>query len=238
MKKMSEERLRKLDEFRPMSIEVGMLRKAEGSASFKFGNTYAIAGVFGPRELHPKWMQDPTRAVLRCKYFMAPFSTVERIRPGISRRGTEISKVITEALSQVVFDEDFPKTGIDVFIEILQADASTRCAGLNAASMALADAGIPMSELVSSCSVGKVDGKLILDVGGLEDNFGDVDMAVATMGGSDKFVLLQVDGIITPEEFAKLLEMGTEGCARVFEEQKKALRKRYSTLEGENNEKI
>jgi len=222
---------RSFEEFRPITVEVGVLKRAEGSAVFKFGDTYALAAVHGPRPFHPKHMQDPQKAILRCRYAMAPFSTNERIRPGVSRRSVEISKVLNEALSNVVFFEDYPKTGIDVFVEILQADASTRCAGLNAASLALAEAGVPIKDLISSCSVGKVDGKLVIDIGGDEDQFGDVDMATATIANEDKFVLLQMDGILNKEEFFQLLEFAKKGCAEVYEKQKNALKEKYKTGE-------
>ena len=222
---------RKLDEIRPLEAEVGVIKRAQGSAMFAFGKTRALAGVYGPRPMHPKGLQDPTKTILRCKYFMAPFSTSDRIRPGRSRRATEISKVIKEALSQVVFFEDFPKTATDVFMDVIQADASTRCAALNAASMALAEAGTPMRDLVSCIAVGKIDGKLVMDVAGIEDNYGDVDVAVATVGGGDKFVLLQMDGVISMKEFPKVLELAKKGCAEIHAKQKQALLRRYSAEE-------
>lgn len=227
---------RTLDQFRQMEIEVGVLKNANGSATFKFGNTYALAAVQGPREVHPRHQEDPQKTVLRCKYAMVPFSTKERIRPGRSRRGTEISMVINKALSNVVFFSEYPKTAIDVFIEILQADASTRCAALNAASLALVDAGISMSDMVSSCSVGKVDGKIALDLYGIEDNYGDVDMAVAMVGSEDKVVLLQMDGIITRDEMVTMLNLAKKGCGEIYEKQKQALREKYNTGDKNDNE--
>ncbi len=226
---------RKLDEFRKIKTEARVLDNAIGSGMFSFGNTKALSSVYGPKPFFPRGLQDPTKSIITCKYNMAPFSTTERIRPGIHRRSVEISKVIGEALSNVIFSEDYPKTGISIFIEIIQADASTRCAGLNAACIALADSGVPMRDMVSCCSVGKVDGELVLDVGRLEDNYGDVDLAIATVGGTDKVVLLQMDGIVTKEELFKLLDMGVKGCAVVCDEQRQALRKKYST--GETNER-
>jgi len=220
---------RKLDEFRPLVANVHPLAKARGSGEFKFGNTHAVSAVFGPKPFFPRGLQDPKNTILTCKYTMIPFSTKERIRPGRSRRSTEISKVIREALEQVIFTEDYPKTGIDIFIDIMQADASTRCAGLNAASIATADAGVPMADLISSCAVGKVDGEIILDVGGLEDNYGDVDFAVATVGKQDKFVLLQLDGAVTLDEFKKMVKLAKEGCGKVYELQQEALKQRYKT---------
>jgi exosome complex component RRP41 len=218
---------RKLEEMREMEAKVGTFKKADGSAMFRFGNTKAVAAVYGPRNLHPKFLQKPKQGVLRCRYNMAPFSTEDRIRPGTSRRSKEISKILTEALSQVVYLEEFPRAGIDVFVEILQADASTRCSALNAASLALADAGIPMKDLVSSCAAGKVDGHIVLDVGGLEDNFGEVDMPIAIVPSKEKIVLLQIDGIITKQEFLKALSLSKKGCLEVYEKQKQALRNKY-----------
>ncbi|NIM47381.1 MAG: exosome complex exonuclease Rrp41 [Candidatus Aenigmarchaeota archaeon] len=224
---------RGLEEFRPLTAEVGALKRANGSAVFRFGDTYALSGVFGPKTMHPRHLQDPQRAVLKCRYSMAPFSTKERIRPGRSRRATEISKVLNEALSNVIFFEDYPKTGIDVFVEILQANASTRCAGLNAASLALAEAGVSMRNLISACTVGKIDGQIVLDVGGDEDQFGDVDVAFATIGNKDKIVLFQMDGIVTREEFLKMIDLAKKGCAQIYEKQVNALREKYKT--GEEN---
>jgi exosome complex component RRP41 len=222
---------RGLDEFRPISLEVGNLKRAEGSAIFRFGNTHALSAVFGPQTVHPRHIEDPQKAVLKCRYSMIPFSTKERIRPGPSRRASEISKVLRDALSNVIFFEDYPKTLINVYVEIIQADGTTRCAGLNAASLAMVDAGIPMKNLVTSCSVGKIDGEIILDVAGLEDNYGDVDMAVAMIGNEDKIVLLQMDGIITKEDLKKMLDYARKGCAEIFEKQKQVLKEKYKTGE-------
>ena len=226
---------REMHEFRPMEAGAGVLEKAMGSGSFKFGKTSAISAVFGPKPFFPKGLQDPKRAKIKCRYNMASFATKERGRPGTSRRSTEISKVIRESLEQVIFLDDYPKTGIDIFIEIIEADASTRCAGLNAASLAVADAGLPMADLICSCSVGKVDDEIVLDVAGLEDNFGDVDFAVATVGDQDKFVLVQEDGVITPEEFREMVKLSKHGCEKVYVKLKDALKQRYPTV-GDVNE--
>lgn len=222
---------RTVDQFRPIKIDVAVLKRAEGSAIFDFGDTHALAAVFGPRTMHPRHLQDPQRATLKCRYSMAPFSTNERVRPGTSRRSVEISKVINEALSNVIFFEDYPKTSIDVFIEILQADASTRCAGLNAASLALVEAGVPIKDMISSCSVGKIDGQIVMDVGGDEDCFGEVDCATATIGNEDKFVLLQLDGIVTLEEFYSMLDLARKGCSEIYEMQKNAFKEKYKAGE-------
>ncbi len=223
---------RKLNEMRPMEARVGVLKKAEGSAMFRMGNTLAIAGVFGPRRVYPKHEEDAERAVLRTQYRMSPFATNERSRPGINRRSQEISMVTREALKSMVFLDEFPKTAIDVHIEILQADASTRCAGINAASLALADAGIPMRDLVSSCSAGKVQNTIVLDVAGKEDTEGDLDCAISYYKKWNQITHLQMDGIATKEETKKIIALAIEGCNKVYEIQKQALKNKYN-LEGQ-----
>ncbi|MCE4621338.1 MAG: exosome complex exonuclease Rrp41, partial [Desulfurococcales archaeon] len=120
------------DELRPIRMEVGILHNADGSALVEYGKTKVLAAVYGPREPPQKYMVLPDRAALRVRYHMAPFSTEERKSPAPSRREVELSKVIRESLEPVVLSEYYPRTVIDVFVEVLQADGGTRTAGVTA----------------------------------------------------------------------------------------------------------
>ncbi|MBU5574976.1 MAG: exosome complex exonuclease Rrp41 [Candidatus Aenigmarchaeota archaeon] len=221
---------RDLYEMRKIEIQINPIKNSMGSAMFKFGKTWAIAATHGPRAAYPKWQQNPEFSILKTRYMMLPFSTWERSKPGISRRSIEISKVVNDALSNVIFLEDYPKTMIDVFIDIIEADASTRCAALNAASIALALAGVPLKDIVSSCSVGKIDGEIVLDIAGFEDNYGEVDCAVAMIPHEEKVLLLQMDGIVTKEEFKKMIMLAKEGCLKVYESQKTAIKQAFTNI--------
>jgi exosome complex component RRP41 len=181
-------------------------------------------------------MQDPTKALVQCHYNMASFSVDDRKRPGPDRRSQEISKIISEALTHVVFTEFFPKTSIDVYIEVLQASAGTRCAGLTAASVALADAGIPMRDLVASCAAGKIDDTVVLDLGKEEDNFGQADIPVGYIPRNDEIVLLQMDGDLTADQFKTGLNMAVEACKKIYEVQRDALKRKYTLPAGRNGE--
>jgi len=216
------------DELRPLKIQAGVLKRADGSAYVELGENKVLAAVYGPREMHPRHLQQPDTAVLRCRYNMAPFSVEERKRPGPDRRSVEISKVTREAIEPVVFLELYPRSAIDVFIEILQADAGTRTTGITAASVALADAGVPMRDLVSAVAVGKVDDTIVLDLNKQEDNWGTSDMPIALMPRKKLITLLQMDGHFTPEEFKQALALAFKGCEQIYEAQKQALRERYS----------
>jgi len=224
---------RKLDEMRPVKIEVGVLANADGSAYIEQGKNKILAAVYGPREVHPKHLALPDRAVLRCRYHMAPFSVQERKSPAPSRRELELSKVMRESLEPALFTEYYPRTAIDLFIEVLQADGGTRCAGITVASVALADAGIPMRDLVSACAAGKVEGRLVLDLTDLEDKAGEADMPLAYMPSANAITLLQMDGMLTSEEFEQAVNLALDGCKRSSQTQKEALRTKYVTAKTE-----
>jgi len=224
---------RRPDELRPLRIEAGVLRRADGSAYVEWGLNKIYAAVYGPRECHPRHLQNPQRALVQCRYNMASFSVGDRKRPGPDRRSQEISKIISEALEHVVFTEFFPRTSIDVYIEVVEANAGTRCAGLTAASVALADAGVPMKGLVASCAAGKVANTVVLDLTKEEDNFGQADIPFGLVPRTGEIVLLQMDGDLSIEEFTQGVEMATRACHQIHELQKEALRRRYGVAAGE-----
>lgn len=219
---------RKLDKLRPIKLEVGVLNNADGSAYVEQGRNKLVVGVYGPRETHPKHMIIADRAVVRCRYRMTPFSTEERKNPAPSRREMEISKVIREALEPAIMSEYYPRTTIDIFIEILQSDGGTRCASVTGAALALADAGIPMKDIISSCSFGKADGKIILDLSDAEDKYGEADVPVAIMPNFNYITLLQMDGELTIDEFNKGLDMIMKACMEIHDLQKEALKQKYT----------
>jgi len=219
---------RRPDELRPSELKVGVLKQANGSASIRQGKTYIIAGVYGPRELHPRHLTLNDRAYLRVVYRMATFSVPDRKRPAPSRREKEISMVIANALKPALFLEEFPKAVIDVFVQVIQADGGTRCAALNAASLALADAGIPMRSLVPAVAVGKADGQLIVDLGDEEDKYGQGDVPMAIMPKTGELTLLQQDGFFSKEELFEAMQMGVNACNYIHELQKDALKRVYA----------
>lgn len=224
---------RKVDELRkPIEAKAGIIPRADGSAMFKIGNTIAYAAVYGPREIFPRFMQNPKEGILRCHYNMMPFSSLgERVRPGSSRRSKEISLVTEKALLPVVNLKDFPNSGVDVFIELPQTDAGTRCAGISAAAIALADAGIPMKDLVAAVAVGRVDDAIVADLNYDEEAYecdaGVADIPIAVIPSTEEISLLQLDGEIKRADLLKALELGKKVCKQIYEIQKKALKERY-----------
>ncbi|NPA69605.1 MAG: exosome complex exonuclease Rrp41 [Crenarchaeota archaeon] len=216
------------DQHRPVRLEVGVLSNADGSALVAYGDTVVVAAVYGPREVHPRHLALPDRAILRVRYHMAPFSTPdERKRPEPTRREIEISKVIREALEPVVLLEQFPRTSIDVFIEVLQADGSTRVASITAASLALADAGVPMRDLVVGVSVGKIENLIIVDLNRVEDGYGDGDMPIAFMCRRGLITLLQADGQWSPDEVRQAIDMAYRAAGDIYRQMRDVLKGKY-----------
>ena len=227
---------RKADELRPVKLQVGVLPNADGSAYIEHGKNKILVGVYGPREMHPKHLSLSDRMVIRCRYHMAPFSVPERKSPAPSRREVELSKVIRESLEPSVFVDLYPRTGIDVFVEVLQADGGTRCASITAASLAIADAGVPLRDLVVACAAGKVDDAVVLDLFDVEDKLGAADVPIAYMPNLNAVTLLQMDGVLSPDEFESAVNMAIEGCKQIYVLQKEALKTKYMTIKEEAEE--
>ena len=223
---------RAIDELRPMEAKAGVIPNAAGSAYFKIGKTMCYAAVYGPRELFPKFLQNPEKGLLRCHYSMMPFSgSGERIRPGNNRRAQEISMVMTSALEPVVDLTAFPNAVVDIFVDLPQTDAGTRCAAISAAAIALADAGIPMKDMISSVAVGQVDGLVVADLMYDEEAYEGIvsDIPVAVMHNTKEITLLQMDGEISKAYLMKALELAAQVTEKVYEVQKKALKEKFTS---------
>ena len=222
---------RRPDEMRSMQAKVGVIKNADGSAFFQIGNTSAYAAVYGPRNLFPRFLQNPDKGILRCNYNMMPFSgSGERVRPGQNRRAKEISLVTEKALLPLLDLGEYPNSVVDVFIELPQTEAGSRCAGICAAAMALADAGLVMKDLVSAVSVGRVDNMLVVDLDYFEEAYEEgpvADIPVAVTNRTKEITLLQMDGQIPKEMLMTAIEMAKKACDQIYQVQKKALQEKY-----------
>ena len=227
---------RAFDATRPIVAKAGVIKKADGSGYFKIGDTAAYAAVYGPQECHPAFMRNPKRGILRCTYNMMPFSgDGERVRPGPSRRSKEISMVTEKALMPVLDLDAYPNAVVDVFIELPETDAGSRCAGISAAAIALADAGLIMKDVVPAVSVGQVEGQLVVDLDGAEEHMDEnaaADIPVACIPSTGEITLLQMDGIVEQDKFIKALELVQPALLKIAEAQRNAIKERYANKEG------
>jgi exosome complex component RRP41 len=223
---------RAFNELRPIKIEAGILKNADGSAYLEWGNNKVLAAIYGPKEAVPKHFADPAKAIIKCRYSMAPFSGLsDHGRSGPNRRATEISKVTKEVFENVVLLNEFPGGEIDIFIEILQSDGGTRAAGITAASVALANAGIHMRDIVYAVSAGRIGEHVVLDVNMIEDNYSDADMPMAISPRNGDVLLLQMDGGFTREQLNEAMGMVLEAGKTISKVQREALEKLYEVGE-------
>ncbi|MDD5959272.1 exosome complex exonuclease Rrp41 [Methanobrevibacter wolinii] len=224
---------RAYNELRPIKIEVGVLERADGSAYVEVGGNKILASVYGPKETYMKRFLRPDSGVIKVRYNMAPFSVDSRKRPGPDRRSNEISKITADALRPALLLESFPRSMVEVYIEVIAAEGGTRCAGVTAAAVALADAGVPMKDIVAGCAAGKMDDQIVLDLSEVEDKEGQADVPVVIMPRTGEITLLQTDGNLTDEEFEEAINLAIEGCMEVSKVQKEALKNHYvKNLEG------
>lgn len=231
---------RKLNELRDIEVKAGVIPNADGSAFFRIGKTSAYAAVYGPRNLFPRFKQDPSSGVLRCHYNMMPFAgTGNRVRPGQNRRAKEISYVMENALLPVLDLTDYPNSVVDVFVDLPQCDAGSRCAAICAASLALADAGITMKDLVSAVAVGLVDKEIVVDMNYEEEHYPEfakdpidsedvADIPIACIPSTGEITLLQLDGVISKEKVIEGVKMAKDACLEINKLQRKALKDKYA----------
>ncbi len=229
---------RAFEELRPISIKTNVIRNAAGSAYIEWGTNKILAAVYGPTEALPKHTADPERAVIKCRYMMAPFSSLEdHGRTGPNRRAIEISKVTKEVFENVVLLENFPGTEINIYVEVLQSDGGTRAAGVTAAAVAMASSGIPMSDVPFGVSIGKIGDTLVVDLNKIEDNYSDADMPMVIGPKQGNLLLLQMDGNLTKEEVTSAISLAKKAGEVISKLQSDALKEPYlKTLEKYKNE--
>ncbi|MEO0150456.1 MAG: polyribonucleotide nucleotidyltransferase [candidate division WOR-3 bacterium] len=179
---------RKLNDIRPISCEVGILPRTHGSALFTRGETQALViATLGTRrdaQILSELEEEEFKRFM-VHYNFHPFSTNE-VRPlrGPSRREIGHGALAEKALSYVIPDEDkFPYT-IRLVSEITQSNGSTSMATVCGGTLALMDAGVPISSMVAGISIGLVlenydKYALLTDIVGMEDHFGDMDFKIA-----------------------------------------------------------
>ncbi|KAK8565740.1 hypothetical protein V6N12_059294 [Hibiscus sabdariffa] len=170
----------------------------------------------GPREVQNRSQIINDQALVRCEYSMANFSTGDRMRkPKGDRRSTEISLVIRQTMEACILTHLMPRSQIDIFVQVLQADGGTRSACINAATLSLADAGIPMRDIVTSCSAGYLNSTPLLDLNYIEDSAGGPDVTVGILPKLDKVTLLQMDAKLPVDIFENVMGLAIEGCKAV-----------------------
>lgn len=170
---------RRPNELRAYRAQLAVIPQADGSAMFALGNTQVIATVYGPRDNNTP-STSPCSLLscqVRTKIHAAAFSstTGDRRKGGSSsndRRLQDWSETISHTVEGVLLHELFPRTSLDIFVEVLSGDGGILAASINAVSLALVDAGVPMRDFVVALQAVILKEHLLLDGNQLEERAG------------------------------------------------------------------
>ncbi len=230
------------EQLRPVTIERGWSKHAEGSVLVSFGDTKVLCTA-SVTEGVPRWRKGSGEGWVTAEYAMLPRATNTRgdresVKGKIGGRTHEISRLIGRSLRAVIDYKALGENTIVLDCDVLQADGGTRTAAITGAYVALADAIAwaqgkklikagrkPLTGTVSAVSVGIVGGVPLLDLRYEEDVKADTDMNVVCTGDG-RFV--EVQGTAEAEPFARdelnaLLDLAVAGCAELAALQRKAL---------------
>ena len=227
---------RKLNEMRPLEIDLGIIKHAEGSALVKFGDTHVICTASIENNV-PRWMRGSDEGWITAEYGMLPRSTHERMNREASRgkqsgRTMEIQRLIGRSLRQAVNLKFLKDKTINVDCDVIQADGGTRTASISGACVALFQAiknnhndNRAIKEYVAAVSIGLKDGSPLLDLNYEEDSEADTDLnIVMTENGG----LIEIQGTAEHNPFTKkqldeMVEMASEGIKEIIKIQKLCL---------------
>ncbi|KAJ7947830.1 Exosome complex component RRP41-like [Quillaja saponaria] len=175
---------------RPAFFQTGAVNAASGSAYAEFGNTKVIVSVFGPRE-SKKAMMYSGIGRLNCNVSYTTFATLVR---GQGSDQKEFTSTLHKALEGAIMLETFPKTTVDVFVLVLESGGSDLPVVISCASLALADAGIMMYDLVTSVSVSCLGKNLVIDPILEEESYQDGSLMITCMPSRYEVTQLTVTG--------------------------------------------
>jgi ribonuclease PH len=228
------------DELRPVSLERGVVKYAEGSCFVKFGETHVLVTATLEDRL-PPWLKGQGRGWVTAEYGMLPRATLERTRREATAgkqggRTVEIQRLIGRSLRSVVDLKALGERQITVDCDVIQADGGTRTASITGAWIALYDClawmkarqMVEMEVLrdhIAAISCGICSGTAVLDLDYAEDSQADTD-ANFVLTGSGNIVEIQATAEKTPfseEQFAQLLVLARKGIAKLVDLQKMAV---------------
>ncbi|KAI8873443.1 exosome component 4 [Ramicandelaber brevisporus] len=212
---------RRANELRNIVCRAGTLRRADGSAYLEQGNTKVLAAIHGPhapRSSSSNVQPRHDRAVLNVEVLVAPFSGTERKRWSRNdKRASELAQYIVQTFEASVFLGLYPRSVIDIHLHILQQDGGLLETCINAASLALVDAGIAVSDMAVAVSAGCADmTKPLLDLNGVEANsFATPVVTVAILPRTEQVVLMTMESRLAVERLKDVVALAVGGCKHI-----------------------
>jgi exosome complex component RRP41 len=229
-------------EVRRMQGELGVVPGSVGSAVVHMGLTACVAVVTGPMECARRSEEQADRAMLEVSLQLAPFATAERrvVNSASDRRLIEGGQQIQRALEATVLLQTYPRTRIAIHIVVLSDDGGRICAALNAATLALMDAGLALKDFCCACAAGVAStssSTILVDLNRLEEQ-GDTAMATVAIlpqrGGTMVLAQCSESRLSDFDQLERLLEAAAEGCHAVLEDMQAAVKRRAAVVLASN----
>ncbi|GBE88447.1 ribosomal protein S5 domain 2-type protein [Sparassis latifolia] len=219
-------------ELRDITIELSQQGVADGSATLTHGLTQVSVSVFGPREAKMRSQTLHDRANINVEVNILPFSTGERRRRArADRRVLELASTVKSTFEPVVQTNLYPRSQIDIYIQVLQQDGGLLQACINATTLALTTAGIPLYDFVCAVTGGVHSASTMLDLNMLEEN--DLPhVTVAVIPRTKKVTLLTLETRLHVDRFADIFRLACEAGQTIHKEMKHAVSNRTSMLVG------
>ncbi|KIM50906.1 hypothetical protein SCLCIDRAFT_742711 [Scleroderma citrinum Foug A] len=217
-------------ELRDISIDFSLQGHADASVTFQHGLTQVLVSVLGPHEAKSRSQTIHDRAVINVEVNVAAFSTGERRkRTRGDKRLLELASTIKSTFEPVVQTHLYPRSQVDIFIQVIQQDGGLLSACINGSTLALAAAGIPMFDFLCSVSGGVHSTSPLLDLTTLEEN--DVPhVTVAVMPRSERVALVTMETRLHVERFEEIFKLAVDAGKILHIEMKAALQKRTRSL--------
>ncbi|GAO50159.1 hypothetical protein G7K_4293-t1 [Saitoella complicata NRRL Y-17804] len=216
---------RRWNELRSFTSRISLLPDADGSSYIEHGNTKVLCAVRGPREPLQRGTAHPEKAIITVDLSVPAFSTTDRKkRSRTDKRLQEWSMLVEDVFSGGVLVGLTPRSEISVSLQVLSQDGGMLADCVNAVTLAIVDAGIPISNYICACTAGSYDNEPLLDLNNVEEN----DMAyctVATQGATEDVALLQMETRLHQDKFENMFSVAIAGCAQIKEMMDKTVRK-------------
>lgn len=210
---------RRPGEVRKIRCQMGALTRSDGSAYYEQGNTRVLAAVYGPREPTSRADLQHDRALIKCEFSTAMFASSSRRHTWKGdRKSTAAALIVQKAFEGVILLQSYPKSQIDIYVQVLQDDGGALVAAINAASLALVNAGVAMSDFVVACSVGYVDNTFVVDVNSLESAADRPELTLALLSHTGKVSTCQLNSKLPDVSlFEEAIEFASAGARQIFQ---------------------
>uniref|UniRef100_A0AC34RKP0 Exoribonuclease phosphorolytic domain-containing protein n=1 Tax=Panagrolaimus sp. JU765 TaxID=591449 RepID=A0AC34RKP0_9BILA len=194
-----------------INFKFGQYPHADGSVYYEQGCTKVMCAVYGPRQTRGRTSDDLCQ--INCQFSLASFALKSRKK---AQRSLEAGRLLERTLKSVIDRAAYPKTRVDIFCEIIQGDGSHLAACVNAASLALIDAGIPVKGIVSAVECGVVHGHICTDLNMLETRGNSPKIVIATLDGARESVMMDYKNNYHINQLDKLIDAAFDANEKIY----------------------